>query len=130
METGQPDTAAAGGEGLPAPAAILPLARQPVCCASLCVQGSQTQPPKFQSSEAKSNLEALPMLGGSISLSSPPPSSLTAKEMRLFLWQLAYQKGLCSFDSAPWLRQRQGIALQTNTSQGNAGSRHILPPHP
>lgn len=69
------------------------------------------------------------MLGGSISLSSPPPSSLTTKEMRLFLWQLAYQTGLCSFDSAPWLRQRQGITLQTNTSQGNAGSRHILPPH-
>lgn len=42
------------------------------------------------------------MLGASVSLSFPPPSSLTVKEIRLFLWQLVYQTGLCSFDSAPW----------------------------
>lgn len=38
--------------------------------------------------------------------------------MRLFLWQLAHQTGLCSFDSAPQLRPRPGSSSAASSFTG------------
>lgn len=85
-----------------------------------------------QSSEANLELCALEaaLLAAGISRSSPPPCSLTAEEMRLFLWQLAHQTGLCSFDSAPQLRPRPGSSSAASSFTGRRRSSLVLPPHP